>query len=539
MKTDNPKLNFCSDPSAAIKSSLSLLLIGILLFSSVTDLFANGESDKNAWALNSSTLSSQDRLAEASPDSDVKAELAAVVVLEELSESEPLEASQAIGSQETLNNYSEETQDNYSEETLENYDVTQGAAPLDIPLINVKPLVALSPELQDSLKRQFQQIQTLKETEEAFSEQLGESYLAYGRALMRAGQVEDSRNMLVNAVHIAKINNGVTSIEQRPILRELFEMSLALGNTEEMTEQITRIIWLEERNPQSKDVYSFDMVVRLGNHYLDLFLNRPVISELSLSHLNQSAKYLGYAIDRYGDRPLSEILLPYGDLALARFEQSRIQDGVNRAYSHESRRDDSINLKMRQRQQSKLSSYSRSESVLKQYLRKAKLERDLVNTIQALLGLGDLSLLTGRAASANKYFDLAWSGAQNLPVTHPIIESFNGPVKLPSFNLSVVRKPLLQTKPTELVALLINIDDDGVVRRVANDDLVKAEKSATSKAKRQVKRYRFRPMIENGKLVASTAYRYEVEVASRKSKDVASKDVASKDIASKDNSTEQ
>ena len=179
------------------------------------------------------------------------------------------------------------------QDTLANYDVTEGAAPLDIPLINVNPLITVSPELRASLKRQFQQIQILKETEDAFSEQLGESYRAYGRSLTQAGRTEEARAMLVNALHIIKVNDGVNSIEQRPVLRELFEMNLALGNTKEMTAQVDRVIWLENRHSEEQDSYSFDMVVRLGNYYLDLYLKKPVSTELNLNHLNKATRYLG------------------------------------------------------------------------------------------------------------------------------------------------------------------------------------------------------------------------------------------------------
>jgi tetratricopeptide (TPR) repeat protein len=514
MTRDNTKLQFCGAHGRPI-SGISSLFIFALLFSFAADLLAKDVSEKSRWAVKSTSLSELNEAANTSADAELETGLrpdsaAAPTPIEDSDQSDALDPSKS----------------NQSTDSLANYDVTDGAAPLDIPLINVSPVVTLTPELRESLKQQFQQIQTLKETEDAFSQRLGESYLTYGRSLTQAGRTEESRKMLVNALHITKINNGVTSIEQRPILRQLFEMNLALGNTQEMSELISRIIWLEEKNPQLKDVYSFDMVVRLGNHYLDLFFNNPVVSELSLDHLNKATRYLGYAVNRYGDRPLSEILLPYGELALAHFHQSRIQNDVDRSFTQGNRQPsyNEIN-RLQGKQHARLNTFSRSEGYLKSYLRKAKNERDLVNTIQALLGLGDLNLLTGRNTDAKKYFDLAWSGAQNLPLTHPIVESFNSPVKLPSFNFSVVRKPPIQDRETELIALSINIDDDGQVRKVASDALVATDKWSTTRARRLVKRYKFRPIIENGKLIPIEDYRYEVRIVSRKSKAVASKDV--------------
>jgi tetratricopeptide (TPR) repeat protein len=516
MTVDNPKLKICDvfftpilTAKSASRVTLSVLLMVAPLFFPVDILVAQELTEKSARALEPTVSSEQNQLDDDASKTDLKSEPS--VAIRAASESVIFE----------------------QQDTLANYDVTEGAAPLDIPLINVNPLITVSPELRASLKRQFQQIQILKETEDAFSERLGESYRAYGRSLTQAGRTEEARAMLVNALHIIKVNDGVNSIEQRPILRELFEMNLALGNTEEMTAQVDRIIWLENRHSKEQDSYSFDMVARLGNYYLDLYLKKPVSTELNLNHLNKATRYFGGAVNRYGDLPLSEVLLPFGELALAHHYRSKIQNEIASATFPGVPRTNFANTNSLNGRRLQIDSFSNSERILKSYLRKAKNERDLINTIYALLGLGDLHLLTGRTSKADKYFDLAWAGAQNLPATHSIIESFNNPVKLPSFHFSVVRRPPVSRRETELIVLSINVDNDGRVRSVETDALVDVDKWVVTKAKRMVKRYKFRPVIDNGKLVESKGYRYELQIASRKSKALAPKAVVSKDGTSK------
>ncbi len=551
MTLENDKLHILGD-FASFKSSTILLLFFALLLLGTSGTQAQEAPKKKGWAVKSESSSEQkaDRRetideSSAKPaavvenieeptrvESGITQNLGAEqtiettsddgdqIAAESVSNTKPVESGQLLDEQAQNRPLSEE-------ELLLQYDITQGAKPIDVPPINVRPVAVLSPELRDSLERQFQEIQTLKETEDAFSEQLGESYLAYGRTLMQAGRIDESRKMLVNALHIAKINNGVTSIEQRPILRELFEMNFALGNTEETEEHLNRIIWLEKKVPNKDDIYSFDLVVRLGSYYLDLYLNNPIVSEQSLNYLNSSTRYLGYAVNRYGDKPLSQILLPYGELALAHHFKSRIQHEVDRSFYQDTRQRSYTDLnRSASRQGLRLSSFSRSERYLKDYLRKAKNERDLINTIQALLGLGDLNLLADKTNTASKYYDLAWSGAQNLPVTHPLVESFNAPVKLPSFNFAVVRRPIAPVREFETIPLSIDVDDDGKVRKVAREALIDTSVSNTNRARRIAKRVRFRPVIENGKLTAVNEYRYEVQVSVRKSKAVATKDSA-------------
>ncbi len=402
------------------------------------------------------------------------------------------------------------------------YDITQGAEPIVAPRLSIQPVVSLSDEQRQALKAQFDQIQLLKESEDAFSERLGESYLSYGRVLMQAGRTDEARKMLVNALHITKINHGVNAIEQRPILRELFELNFALSNLEDTEDNLQRIIWLEKKIPKNKDNYSYDLVVRLGNFFLDQYLSEPSISELSLQRLNKSTKYLRYALNRYGDRPLSEALLPYGELALAHHLKSKIESDVDRSFYQDTRQRSYTDLnRVKDRSSAssrRLSSFARSESYLKSYLKKAKDERDLVNTLRALLGLGDLNLMSGRQNDAQNYYDLAWRGAQNLPLDHPIVTSFENPVKLPSFGSSVIREPIQTDRNIETIPVSLSIDETGRVKRVAREALIDVTTAKTNRARRIAKRVRFRPAIDNGKLIASQDFPYEVKITVSRSK---------------------
>ncbi|MFT5655463.1 MAG: hypothetical protein ACI9XU_001182, partial [Arenicella sp.] len=71
-------------------------------------------------------------------------------------------------------------------------------------------------QLTQDLEQQLQQLQQSLQTEDAFSSKLGENYLGYGKLLRKAGRVDESISALTNAFHIAKVNNGIYSIEQRP-----------------------------------------------------------------------------------------------------------------------------------------------------------------------------------------------------------------------------------------------------------------------------------------------------------------------------------
>ena len=135
-----------------------------------------------------------------------------------------------------------------------------------------------------------------------------------------------------------------------------------------------------------------------------------------------------------------------------------------------------------------------------------------------MLGLGDLNLMSGRQDAAQKYYDLAWTGAQHLPLEHPIVVSFENPVKLPSFGFSVIREPLPSDGNFETIPVSLTIDETGRVKRVAREALIDVTTAKTNRARRIAKRARFRPAIDNGKLIASQDFPYEVRISVLRSK---------------------
>jgi len=107
----------------------------------------------------------------------------------------------------------------------------------------------IEPQLKADLDAQYQRLQETLETADAFSESLGEDYLSYGLLLKRARRYDDAREVLIDAAHINKINNGLNAIEQRPYLAALFDIYLLQGDTEAADKSIKRIIWLEKQHP--------------------------------------------------------------------------------------------------------------------------------------------------------------------------------------------------------------------------------------------------------------------------------------------------
>ena len=393
------------------------------------------------------------------------------------------------------------------------------------------PVIDLSPELRDAMERQFKQIRKLLETEDAFSESLGEVYLSYGNLLRQAGRLDESRDMLVNALHITKVNNGVNSIEQRPVLKALYELNFVRQNIEELEDNLGRIIWLEKKVPELNDDFSFDMIVRTGNHFLSAYLENPRSTDFNLVNLRRATQYFRLAVNKYGDRPLSVLFMPYGELAYANFLKGKLELEVNTSASAQRVLDD-LNRFPEARDGRRVKDWRRSNGVLggtfnaserylKDYFRKAVKERDIEHAVYSLLNLGDLNILFGQRLGAKEYYEKAWDASQDLPPSHPIVASFDQPQLLPAFNFSDTylknkeRRRILDGATIESVPLIFDVDTDGSVKRLQKDAVDGTTGSHLTRAKRFARRMKFRPIIENGKLVKSVEHRQDVEIKVR------------------------
>ena len=387
----------------------------------------------------------------------------------------------------------------------------------------VVPVVDLEPSLRQALEDQFSRIRSRIETENAFSAVLGEDYLSYGLLLRKAGRLDEARDMFVDALHISKVNNGVYAIEQRPLLRELFETNFLIGNIEESEDSLKKILWLEDQqSPVVRDRFSYDLLLKLSNHYIDAYLFQPGSGEVQALLLSQADKYSRLVINRHGSAPMSEALMPYGELALVHlFKRLQREDAarLNNTFEQRSQFRSFRDYEQRIKSQNFYNdSFSKSDLFSKLYLKKAQQEGNVEQIVHALLGLGDVNLLFGRQLSAAQYYELAWLEAQKLPQDHPLVVSFEEPVELPAFNYAYPRKLVKRKYEYVTIPLVFDLDKSGRVGKV--NKYVEGQKNHEffNRARRAVKKTTFRPPIENGKMIGVNQVEHVVRVLDRKKK---------------------
>lgn len=395
---------------------------------------------------------------------------------------------------------------------------SKGADPIQDSSISLVPILDVDPEVKEQLNRQFEQIQTLMETEDAYSEKLGENYFNYGRLLVQVARIEEAQEAFVNALHISKVNHGVEGIEQRPILRELFEISYAQRNFESLDTIAQRIVFLEKKRPENRDAYAFDIMMRLGHLHMNRYLDNPINGYEGLSYINRAMTHFNYVYNRYGDQPLSEVLMPYGELAFLWYLKNEIKLEVNNDLKRGIR-----NVPFSQLDKSRVAvsperARAKGLEYLGDYYNKANDEGDIESVVRSLLNTGDLNLIYGRQTEARQFYASAWERAQLLPEEHPLVLSFDTAVRLPNFKYALTDPIRNANKEYYEVPLTLLIGDNGRVKRVDDDLDRKQFGSALNRAKRAAKRLKFRPIIENGEPLKLSTTQYVVKLSTRKKK---------------------
>ncbi|NND81172.1 MAG: hypothetical protein HKN50_01955 [Gammaproteobacteria bacterium] len=369
-------------------------------------------------------------------------------------------------------------------------------------------------QLARNIENQFRQISEMLQREDAFSADVGELYFSYAALLLQAADYEKARDAYAYALHVEKINNGIYALEQRPALRGLFDTMFAQGKSKEFEEYLSRIVWLENQNPEQQDTYSFDLLVQVGNYFIDAFMVRPIAGETGRQYLEKAQRYLSFAVARYEHFPLSEMLMPYGEIALASTLQAKMAGRINRYTSYESPRQRSIN-DVENAQPSvnhMVQSFTRADYYLKRYLKKAREEDSPADQARALIQLGDLNLQFKRDSSARKYYELAWSEVEKLPADHELRHQLAKPVTLPAYFYSKTRSEVQPNRRSKLVPMTFAVKSTGKVGKVTKFDSEDENAAYFSRARRAAKKLTFRPALIDGQLVDVDELHHDVRI---------------------------
>ncbi len=365
------------------------------------------------------------------------------------------------------------------------------------------------PELSNDIDQSFAAIQELKGQGNAFNLELGEQYLTHGFLLREAGEIDEAISMLVNALHIQKANYGLYDARHISILENLFEFNFDRSEPQLAEGHLTALMLLEEQLGEEPVGVTYDMMIRMGHHYLDAYYKQPRNSDDAVLQLRRAAKYFKETMLRYADSKLSERLLPYGEytytqsLLTAEYE-SRVTMPLSNLSTSASSVSAFSNPASQEIRALATRSKVKAENAIESFLRDAQAQNNQSMVARAYLSMADLMQLTDRERSARTLYKQAWAIAKDLESNDPQRLIFDKVRKLPNFLFSQQWERTPNSEKTRItVPVKLSLNRFGRVTDIEQVDPKGVMNNALfSRAVRAIRNITYAPPMRDGEFVS-------------------------------------
>lgn len=365
----------------------------------------------------------------------------------------------------------------------------------------------------------------------AYSPKVGELMYSLGINQREGQEYDKAIETFRRGMHIDKVNNGITSINQVPYLEQIATTENMRADAEAATDALAYVNWIYEQNfgPYSPQI--IDPLLRLANQHQQMATGADY--EQDLLHLQYAHRYLQRAA-MIAERELEKNPVKqqqiYLGLTNINWELAKfLKDGEG------ARRGSGFTFNIgnqtvpENQQLSVLSnSYQSGKGALMANLKTVELmDAPAESAAEATALLADWHLLFGRRQTATATYQIAYEHLSKLDNPEPARERiFHNPVPIPLFddNAGIEQNPALATGSSDAsssnaetasrkITFRMSINKYGFPRQIevieSPDSLSQAE---LDQAISDVKNTRFRPRLEDGRLVYSDDVMYTLNM---------------------------
>ncbi|GAA5315374.1 MAG: hypothetical protein AseanaTS_05790 [Candidatus Pelagadaptatus aseana] len=239
--------------------------------------------------------------------------------------------------------------------------------------------------------------------------QLSQQLMSLGQQYRQQGLLDVAREALQRAMHISRINSGLYSLEQAPILKELAQVNDLRRDWDSLDANQHYMYWIHKRNYGENDPRMLPVLNELGRWHLQAYEDHH--NEGNAEHLLRAHDYhrqaIGIVSSHYGD--LDPQLLDYLNSYTA--INYYLASHQMTLYQEVDRTDSARNLDMDNEDRRRLiqyinNSYRNGKKSIDQTIRihQHNEQASLVDKINAELAMADWNLLFGRWHTATELY---------------------------------------------------------------------------------------------------------------------------------------
>ncbi len=351
---------------------------------------------------------------------------------------------------------------------------------------------------------------------------LSEMFYGLGKALQRDGQYDESIDAFKHAMHIKRVNDGIYSITQEPMLRGIIESRRTMRDMNQVALQYHQLLWLYEKSYGSAAPELIPLLEEASNWHRDIYLKEE--SRNKVGYLIKSISLSGSAVD-IATQTFGQTHLQLVNLLREMAESSYYLARHYSKYRTLESRDDSdfdVTTSATFSNSSLLSRDSQSQTLPSEqrqwtdsyrngryaYQRIVEILNDNNATPKeratALVELGDWFVLFKRRDSANESYTEAWNLLTEAGDLETLDKLLGQPVMLPLFE----EEKENESEPSQQQARLrMSINKSGRAHDIDVLETIPADDKGVAHAARRILRSTtFRSRFENGEPVDTDDY---------------------------------
>lgn len=368
-------------------------------------------------------------------------------------------------------------------------------------------------ENERSIERYEQLISELEGSGGVYLPELSEILLDLGKTYQVLGHHTEAVATFKRSLHISRVNNGLYTLDQLPILELIIKSNTALSDWEELDRNYHYLYWVNRRAYGDKDPRLLPVIDRVGRWHLNAYQLES--DEFPFKHLLSADDLFSDAIEiiqaNHGQFD-SRLISPLYGKALTNYHiaahassadefdeirtSSRMASRLQRLYEEQDARQQLINDGYRAGKKAML-------RVVDIFNNNPDLPAD--SHAMAIMHLGDWYQLFNRRNTAAGSYEQAYAMFKNDGMeSEEINKLFDRPRSLPALSLPLEYKK----EPKENSDYVVAKFDVTKTGRAINIEIIESyppdSQMLRRRAKRTIKGTRFRPRFENGQPVETS-----------------------------------